>query len=199
MQSGRRAQSSRGGFLGWGWWGFLAQELPGSVAPKPEGWQPSGALPLLLHPCFFPVMCPGRTHPVTSRNCYPGCCPGHPSASSSRDKCCPGTSQAGFPSPRQRGHTLSRDHTFPGAPVSLSMEPEVSGSLGRSSLSRKCLCTDSTLMFLALSQPEAWRVHRGLHFRFRAPLVQGLVCRTIHRALAALCWLEKGEKAPNLL
>lgn len=72
-------------FLGWGLWGFPAEKEPGNVVPKCEDTQASGALPLQLHPCFFPVMSPGLDTSRHFQELAPCPSAARPSASLSRD------------------------------------------------------------------------------------------------------------------
>lgn len=60
------------------------------MVPKCEDPQASGALLLLLHPCFFPVMSLGLGTPCPFQELAPCPCAAPPSASSSRDTCWPG-------------------------------------------------------------------------------------------------------------
>ena len=125
----------RGCFLGWGLWGFPAEKEPGNVVPRCEDAQASGALPLLLHPCFFPVMSlglgtschflelapcllpiPVHLHPETHAGLGP------PGLRFPDVPCFLSPPKTPSPRPGQRGPTLSKDHSF------ASSSPELEGS-----------------------------------------------------------------------
>lgn len=67
------------------------------MVPKCEDTQASGALPLRLHPCFFPVMSPGLGTSCHFQELAPCPSAARPSASLSRDMCWPGTSWTQVP------------------------------------------------------------------------------------------------------